>query len=61
MKPDISFVMPCYKDGKTVETAVKSILDQDLKNLQVIVVIDGPTDDAEKVLKKVKSHRVSEK
>ncbi len=56
-KPKISFVMPCYKDGKTLETAVKSILDQDLKELEVIIVNDGSPDDSEKVIKKLKKDK----
>ena len=49
-KPDISFVMPCYKDAKTMEIAANSILDQDWKNLEVIVVNDNSPDNTNEVL-----------
>ena len=50
LKPDISFIMPSFKDGDTLEVAVNSLLDQDWKNLEVIVVNDG-TDDSGKTNK----------
>lgn len=51
--PDISFVMPCYKDAPTLEVAVNSLLDQDLDNLEVIVVNDGPQPEAEEICKRL--------
>lgn len=45
-KPKFSFVMPVYNDAKTVERAVESILDQDMKSFEVILVNDGSTDDS---------------
>ena len=47
----ISFIMPCYNDGNSIEKAVNSILDQDLPGIEMIVVNDGSTDDSLKVLK----------
>src|SRR3990167_3698304 len=49
-KTTISFVMPCYNDSDTIEKAVKSILDQDLPDIEIIVVNDGSTDSSQKVL-----------
>ena len=49
-KTTISFVMPCYNDSDTIEKAVKSILDQDLPDIEIIVVNDGSTDNSQKVL-----------
>lgn len=57
MQPDISFVMPCYKDSKTLKIAVESLLDQDLKNLEVIIVNDGSPDNAEKIIKELKKDK----
>ncbi len=48
--PDISFVMPCFKDAGTLETAVNSILDQDLKTLEIIIVNDGSPDNSNEVI-----------
>lgn len=45
-----SFVMPVYNDGATVERAVESILDQDVKSVEIILVNDGSTDNSRNVL-----------
>ncbi len=47
----ISFIIPCYNDGKTIEKTVNSILDQDLPGIEIIVINDGSTDNSVKVLK----------
>src|ERR1051326_7488623 len=52
-QPDISFIMPCYKDAKTLNVAIESILDQDLKTLEVIPALDGPDEEAAKILDKL--------
>ncbi len=37
----ISLVMPAYKSAKTIGAALESLFDQDYKNFEVIVVLDG--------------------
>ena len=46
----ISFVVPVYNDGDSIEKCVKSILDQDLPDIEIIIVNDGSTDNTKKVL-----------
>ena len=54
----ISFCMPCYNDGDSVEKAIYSILDdQDYKNVEMIVVNDGSKDSSRAVLDKLVSKR----
>lgn len=43
--PLISVIIPCYNHGKYIPTAVNSILEQDYKNTEIILVDDGSTDD----------------
>ncbi len=50
--PLISFVMPVFGDQDTVEAAVDSILDQDYKNVEVILSVDG-CKESEKAVKKI--------
>lgn len=50
MEKTISFVMPVYNDGDTVEKAVKSIRDQDLPDIEIILINDGSTDNSKIVL-----------
>jgi len=52
--PLISFIMPVYNDGETVEGAIDSIFDQDWPNIEVIAVNDGSTDNTKQVLNKLK-------
>ncbi len=50
-KIPLSFVIPCYNDGDTIEQTIKSIYDSyDHHLLELIVVNDKSTDDsAEKI------------
>ena len=56
--PLISFIMPVYNDGDSVEKAIQSILDQDWPSIEVIAVNDGSKDNTRKVLDDLqKRHR----
>lgn len=50
----ISFVAPCYNDGDTVEKYVRSVRDQDLPDIEIIVVNDGSTDNSKIILDDLK-------
>lgn len=49
--PEVSVVIATYNMGQFVAQAVRSILDQQGTDLEVIVVDDGSTDDTQTVLK----------
>ena len=54
-KYSVSFVVPAYNEGKTIEDTVKHIFDIDYAYIkQVIVVNDCSTDDTKQILKKLK-------
>lgn len=40
----ISVIMPVYNSGKYLDIAVKSILTQSLRDIELILVDDGSTD-----------------
>ncbi len=46
MNPSVSVVMPCFNAGPYVEEAVRSALEQTLRDTELIVIDDGSTDDS---------------
>ena len=50
--PLISVVITCYNYAEYVEKAIKSVLSQDYKDIEIIIVNDGSTDTSEAVIKK---------
>ncbi len=51
--PRVSVILPVYQGEKTLKTAVKSIMKQTYKNIELIIVNDGSTDDTEKIIFKM--------
>lgn len=48
----VSIVIPVYNSEKFVEKAIKSVLAQTYKNIELILINDGSTDESLKVIKK---------
>ena len=49
--PEISIIIPVYNGSNYVKEAIDSALAQTYKNIEVIVVNDGSTDNTEKIVK----------
>lgn len=49
----VSIVIPCYNGASTVIEAIQSALDQTYKDIEVIVVDDGSTDDSSNIIQKL--------
>lgn len=56
LNPSVSVIVPVYNGGKTIEHCIQSILNQTYKNIYIIVIDDGSTDNTEKILNKYKNN-----
>lgn len=60
--PEVSIIIPVYNTGKYIAKAVKSVLNQTFKDLELIIVDDDSTDDTyaicEELAKSVKNKTV---
>lgn len=46
-----SVIIPVYNSERYIENCLKSLLNQDYQNIEIIVVNDGSTDSSEKIIK----------
>ena len=54
MKPLISVIIPAYNHEKYIVQTIMSIIDQSYKNLELIIIDDGSSDNTWKVIKSLK-------
>lgn len=55
MKPLVSIITPAYNAEKTIDKCLNSLLNQTLKNIEIIVINDCSKDNTLKILKKYKN------
>ncbi len=51
MSERVSIIVPVYNKAEYLQRTLKSILNQTHKNIEVIIIDDGSTDDSEKIIK----------
>lgn len=58
-KPLISIVIPAYNAAKYISDAIQSVLQQDYRPIEVIVVDDGSTDNTREIIESIAAPEVS--
>ena len=56
--PLVSVIIPLYNYGQYIEASINSVISQTYKNLQIIVVNDGSTDNSLEVARSIKDSRI---
>ena len=57
-KPLISVIIPSYNRGHLIQKAAQSVLEQTYKNIELIIVDDGSTDNTESQVKSIADSRI---
>ena len=50
MKPLISVIMSVYNDSKNIGNSIESILNQDFKDFEFLIMDDGSTDESYEII-----------
>ena len=56
---NISVIVPCFNEEQTIKTLIKSVEESQVNIKEIIVVNDGSTDNTLKVLKEIKSSKIT--
>ena len=56
--PLVSIILPTYNRANVIKGAIKSVLNQTYKNLELIIIDDGSTDETEDIIKGMKDKRI---
>ncbi len=56
--PKVSIIIPTYNRAPLIENAIRSCLEIEYENLEVVIVNDGSTDNTESIVKKMNDTRI---
>lgn len=54
----ISIVIPLYNKSAHIESTINSVLDQDSKNFELLIIDDGSTDNSLNIVQEIKSDKI---
>lgn len=54
----ISVIIPVYNRENTIKSSVESVLNQTVKDIEVLIIDDGSTDNTAKIIKSIKDQRI---
>lgn len=54
----VSVIIPTFNRGNIIVDSIKSVLNQTLKNLEVIIIDDGSTDNTQRQIEKLRDRRI---
>lgn len=57
-KPDVTVVLPAFNASPYIDEAIRSILNQTLKNFELIIINDGSTDDTLQKIHQYQDNRI---
>ena len=52
MQPKVSIILPIYNAGEFLIQCIESLINQTLKDIEIIVILDCPTDGSDKIIEK---------
>ena len=52
-QPLVTIVIPCYNHAQFVQETIQSVIDQDYKNIELVIIDDGSKDNSVEVIQKM--------